>query len=83
MSVSFFIDLKEVIRLLFLVNGIHRKPCLAGELLDVKFAPVPRACVMEGHVGVCELDEEDMRQTPLPTVSAGSQGGRPVSGVSA
>lgn len=56
---------------------MHKRPCLADKLLDVKLATVPRACLMEGYVGVCELDGEDMRQTPSPTVSAQSQGGKP------
>lgn len=43
--------------LLFLVNGMHKKLSLADKLLHVKSwysAAVPRACLMEGYVGVCE-----------------------------
>jgi len=47
--------------LLFLVNGTHKKPCLADKLLDVKLATVPGACLMEGCVDVCEMNGEEMR----------------------
>lgn len=43
--------------LLFLVNGMHKKLCLADKLLHVLFcygATVPRARLMGGYVGVCE-----------------------------
>lgn len=42
--------------LLFIVNGIHKKLCLADKLLHLKSfcrATVPRACLMEGYVGIC------------------------------